>query len=591
MQVETLLSALSALTQRTRGASLREQRDEWASRIRAPVFNHPKQLAFVSSPARLKATSSNRRGGKTEGVGRWDAADLIDNDGELIWVFSETLEQYSANWLTRTPGPSMLDLLEDVGLVEGTHYTVSRYDRKIIRSISFAWGSQLRVLSSADSTKLEKPRGGRPTKIRADEVQKMPHLQAIIAKVVAAASADFDASVLLTGTPGADVDTYFHEIASGRKSNWEVHHLYSCDNPFFGSSWRDRYEKSVLSRLRVFQEDFGINDEQMEVLEELSNEDYTCIARSEIAEMPERLAWLIRTLNPDCLREFFGRWVAEESEYVFTSIRQVPEATLYWNTYAESIGKQARGEGRPSDFFSEIESWSKRAEELPSVKTHQGERKKKWSAVIGGDFGFFPDPFALWCGVLSPEHHSLLEFSACKATRMTEPEQFSALSSWAKALRDLGISVSAIVLDAGGAEGMPVVKGWLDRLRDSLSNPHLLVEAAAKANSWTQRFQINSEIRGGRIQLLRRSPTVVEGLYLKRIPPNPEKNKLKPSTAKHRRVEVDGASFVPGDHCLDAMRYAWYWCIHHWSVLHTEDSYIDPLTAMSLAMERSELDP
>lgn len=581
----------------------RSERKAWADAIRAPVYNHPKQLAFVSSPAKLKVSDKNRRAGGTEGVGRWDLADLIEYDSLYIEVYSETIGLYSKNWLCRAK-KSALDLLETGGLRERVDYTVHRSAPDEVKAINFSWGSRLRVLPAADAGKLSRARGAAPDKIRGDECQDLGTLPAILTKIIAASGADFDADVILTGTPGAEVDTTFHELTQGGDDSWEVHHFYSVDNPHFGDSWAARWEKAVHSRIRMFRQALGVSAWCLAQLGDMTEERFHALARTDVESLDDTDSRLVKELPDDVLREFFGRWVAEASEYIFASVRQMPvivgldddpstgNKPLYWARAADGLDAMNTGEGDYTMMMSSVDAWAERLASLPTVGRLWGERRRKpWYCCLGGDLGFYPGAFALVPWLWSPEDSGLYELGSAKASRLTEPQQFDILQHWCEVLAGLDVRLVACVLDAGGAEAPAVVAGWLEKLRDVLpaAVADIAVEPARKADRWAQMYQLNVEIRAGRVHLLENSPLHIEMTYLQRLPRDETKERQRPEEYAKRKVEAGGVKFMPANHCAAAGRYGWYYATHVWCEDKPDEVMPDPVQQLEASMLASEL--
>lgn len=570
----------AALTRHRPAATpLVEQRQVWADIIREPVRKHPKQLAFVSSPAKLKASDKNRRAGGTEGVGRWDLADMIANDGISIEVFVETIGEYSRNWLRRKKrdGQDALQIMESLGMREGEHFFVQRINREVISQISFPWGSSLIVKSALDMRSLRRARGSSPSKVRVDEAQNVGLLAEIIGDIVMASGADYDAEVIFTGTPGPEVDTYFHSLVTGQRSQWEIHHFYSIDNPFFGATWEERYERAVASRIRKFGEDRQLTPDQIEALTTLTESEFHLLARTPTEDLPAKLQKLVKEVNPAILRELFGRWMAEDSQYVHPPLRQMAVQDLCWGVWSSDLTEDNCQGSTLDKILAQPAAWADRLMQLPTITTPTGPRAKSWRALLWVDFGYHPDPFAIWCGLQAPEDLALYEFDAAKATYLSELDQFAIMETWITALQALNLPIAVIGADAGGAEAMPVCKGWTAKLAPIMPSGWTAVEAADKRNAWGQRFQLNAEMRLGKLKLLYNSPTWIEGRYLQRLPIDLDKKppRKQPETRKTRKVKIHGATYVPGDHCLDALRYAWYWALHHYSELISEEQPVD----------------
>lgn len=561
--------------------SLQSKRRAWAQDIRRPVYDHPKQLAFCVDPSPYKVVAKNRRAGGTEGQGRWDLSDLVERDNLLIWVYSIHLAEYSRNWLQRQGAPSAIDILQSAGLRMGTDFSVLRKDKDTILSISFPWGSHLLVLPAGDVGKVQVSRGGAPDRVRLDEVQEMRVIAEIIREVVGAAGADKQAEVSMSGTPGKEIGTYFWAAVTGQDSSWSVHTFYSVDNPFFGSTWNDRYRRAVHDRITQLAGLYNLSDFCGQMLSSMTEDRFHRISSLPTQELSADEQRFVRELHDDALREFFGRWVVESSDYVYGSFSSTPPDTLYWGEWSCDLNVgNTTGWDSVGPMLDAPDRWYGRISTLPAISTSIGAASKKWRAVLSADLGYNPDPFALVVWLWSPQHGSLIEFDSAKSTRLTEPEQLSVISSWAKRLTSMGIPVSALVVDASGGEATAVSRGWSDKLAYVVPN----VVEAHKPNKWTQIWQMNSEIRSGKIQMLRNSPLSVEGRYLKKKQRDLDKQ-YRLEVDKYREVHSGGLKFRPGDNCLDAARYGWFYCTHQLST-HISDMSSTPLSSSHMLYQK-----
>jgi hypothetical protein len=573
--------SLEALAQRAglqvTGHSRREQRRAWAAAIRASIREFPAQAAFAQSASPLVAGCGTRRTGKTTGIGTELTARTVERDDYFLWVFTDTLQAFTRNWVRRgyneqsSTGGKRTGLLQMLAKYE-IPYKASRYSKDAYTGIEFPWGSRWVILPAGDAGKLEDARGGDFDCLWLDEAQKMDLLTAILEEMAGPAGNDYDAQIFMTGTPGDEVGSYFHRAVTGEIRGIDVHDIGVWQNPHYGTTFRERFENGVMRPLRKLQDTYGIRDEDLDKIATLQEDELTIRA---LTAQPwvERLPAKVR-------REFLRLWVHNANIQVYPSEGLEPWVR-YWGEWAPEVTAEAVALGTTAETMKrQTSTWPARIAKLPHVVAPTGqEYAKRWWALLGIDLGTNPDPFALWLGVFSPQDPNLYELESGKANDLRDDQQLDVLRHWLSVLRASGLRLWGAVIDDDGGNTPAQVNGWRHKLAPLLPATGLI--GAYKPKKRMQERLLNDERYAGRVKMLRNSPTDLEEQYLQREPFDPQHPDRKRDTDKHRRVAMtvthesgrrELVEVAPGDHCLDGRRYVWYWATHIHGQIPTEDA-------------------
>jgi hypothetical protein len=523
------------------GMEALEDRRRWAAELRAPVQRHHRAWAWVSSKARRRAAIANRRAAKTESIGREALARMIERRGYTVWVLSEHLVEYTRNWLQRKHDGGAVKMLDSMGVP----YKARRDNSGAIVELTFPWHSGLYVLPAANYGQLDNARGGSFDLLIADEAQKIPHLREWLTEVLISASKDRRGEIVLCGTPGIEVGSLFHEATETDHGGFEAHRFYCWDNPYFGDSYDERYASSTVATVDEDAPTLRVTAEQVEQIRGLTQ------------EQAEHVQDHVKDLPQDLLMEEFGVWVKNPSLLVFPTVG-IADEKLYWGPpWADAEGRHCI-EQEPEAALLQPQAWGAVFAELPRRRWNTAIWPKRWTGLIGCDLGHDPDAYSLWAGVYSSEDEALREIDAFKCLRLTDDQQFAALRAWVEAMHTLCEGrLGAVVIDASGPAAS-MGAGWRKRLTPYLPE-EAIVTAPDKTAKYAQIKAFNADTAHGKILLRRHSPTDVERRYLwwqrwdERYPSR------RRDIDKHRRVHIgDGHECMPGDHALDACRYAWW---------------------------------
>ncbi len=346
---------------------------------------HPKALGAIRDEARRVALFCDRRSGKTRTLVRLMAElAATTKDGRILYINETRAECKRIAWLGNGKD-GLLTLNQEFGL--GGKANESEL------SMWFPATKALIEFVGVDDTRaVNKMVGIGPHLVIVDEAQKLPHLEQLLkcALALGPAMIDHQGQIILAGTPGMDLFGLFYnatrEEEEQRDKSWSVHTFKVTDNPFFGKSPEERFERAVVAY---------------------------CKDNSLALDSPE------------ALRAFGPKWVKEDANYVW-HVHRVPEHEL---CYADARRKP---DGSP-DIAAALA-------DLPALP-----RGKEWEFTLGCDLGFDPDPFAVVVWAWSFGAKAIYEVCSFKHLRLLNDQQRDVLDALE---RELGFTIT--VADAGG---------------------------------------------------------------------------------------------------------------------------------------------
>lgn len=199
--------------------------------IRATMFD--KQLELHDDPAQFKATPTGRRGGKSDGMPKSSALDVLDAGfNEAVLIGAETLKKsVSLHWqnIAKLTAEHQLPLTPKVG--EGAWVT--------------PWGARIQFWGMHDKGAVELIRGFKLKAARFDEVATYAGLlPRLVEHVLEPALGDTMGQCTLYGTPSVTRSGPWFEICEGTEAaKWAVKRWDVRDNPHFwvgkggGAAW------------------------------------------------------------------------------------------------------------------------------------------------------------------------------------------------------------------------------------------------------------------------------------------------------------------------------------------------------------------
>lgn len=416
------------LALRSRRTITEQLTDEW----------FPEERAFFDDPAQLTAACCGRRAGKTRGLVRDHLRDVLTVPGYRgLYLNSTRGEAERLAWIGNR-GDGFQPLVENLKLplkLDGSDLT-------IYNPATEGW---MYLRGADDEPELRKALGGAYHKVTWDEAQKIPpKLGQSIREVFFPALLDFGGRFRMTGTPSRSRSGLFFDVTrpdiKHRLKGWSVHHWTLLHNTFFGATHDERWTRGVLGLQQLY-------------------------GGSEVAPID----------SPLMQREAFGRWVPEETSYVY-AVHRVPQDQLLYAPHR-----------RREDGFVDI---PKALGDLP-----WDWREGMFS--MGVDIGFHPDPFAIVLWGWSGRDPALYEVASWKKTHLTSDEQNAAM----KAVRE-NVAIGIIPADAGGP-AKPTVRGWSKEWVERYGLP--IVEAE-KQHKHTAIDVMNTDILKGNLKLRDGSP-------------------------------------------------------------------------------------
>jgi hypothetical protein len=384
-------------------AELAERWAAVAAAIRATLYDK-QRAAFVEEQARRVAMLCTRRAGKTFGGIREMVAFALGKAKSRQLYINETRDEAKAlAW--DEPDDGILAVLASFGLErgekrgDGGDYWANETEL-VVR---FRNGAIIKLFGADDERQIHKLRGRKWDRCLWDEAQKARHLQQGIQQVLGASMADFEGQIWITGTPSLDTAGYFFEVTrdDGQPAapGWAVHRWSVIDNPFFGATPEQRWERTAGVALT----DNGWTEEE-----------------------------------PDFRREWLGVWVTTDANFVYPVHAVDPRKLTFAPMRMDSSGRYDH----------------KRAVlDLPALRG----RNASWMYSLGVDFGFNPDPFAVVLGAFSLEHDIAYEMWSWKKARMDAEEQREEVDYVFRQVDNL----VSIVGDPAGQRAL--MKGWRER--------------------------------------------------------------------------------------------------------------------------------
>ena len=239
---------------------------ELLARLRGTLFEQ--QRAFLDDHAHPKrAACCSRRAGKTQGVIRGLLAKGIEKPRSVTVYFATTLS--SARKLVWDCPDGIPSLIQELGIDAICEVNESEHRVKF-KNGSVLWVSGCETLQDARRWK-----GLRYDLAVPDEAQDWPEeiLAYLVNEVLAPALMDRAGEILMTGTPSSRLDGLFYEICEGKRQGWGRHGWTCFENPHIPSS-RSYVEQEIASRGLLLS-------------------------------------------DPIVQREFFGRWVRDETTLLY----------------------------------------------------------------------------------------------------------------------------------------------------------------------------------------------------------------------------------------------------------------------------------
>lgn len=375
----------------------------------------PEERAFFDDEAQLSAAICGRRAGKTRGLCRDFMRDAITVPGfRGLYLNSTRGEAERLAWYgNRNDG--MAALVEQ-------HKINAKLDQSDLSIYVPATDAWILLRGADDEAELRKRLGGAYHKVYWDEAQKIPpKLGQSIREVFFPSLLDFGGVFRMTGTPVRNMSGLFYDVTrpelDKRLAGWSVYHWNLLANPFFGSTYDERWRKGILGLQRLYG--------------------------------GERAAPID---SPIMQREAFGRWVHEDAAYVYV-VHKVPARELF---YAPA---RARADGFP---------------DLEAALVDLPFPWREAQFAMGVDIGWYPDPFAFVVWAWHGHDPRLYEVASWKMNYLTSDQQVDVI----KAVR-AHLNIGLIVADASNP-AKPTVKGWSREWVERYNQPILEAEKAHK---------------------------------------------------------------------------------------------------------------
>ena len=514
------------------------------------IFHGPQRQMFSRGPDLWRATTKSRRAGATTAGVREFVARAIEQEGFRGTYATTTRDEAKDRaWLNDNKS-GFFDLIQkhaepvkhptlEAFRLGGVVIEVRQADLELV----FSNGSHIELFGADNIRAHRKKRGNAKHVFWVDEAQDFPSLEEFFDGVVIGSLTDYRGEAWFTGTPGKDCAGLFYEVTKQeedgdeRVPGWLVVEMSSADNPFFGRVVAEAGQFYVEDNVKVRTGPF----ETAESAEKAARD-----VRWEATAVAARKAKGWKGDEPDYIREWLGKWVKSDARYVYP-VHSVPKHRLLYAPQRLApnpfVGTHKRFDGHP-DWFD----YHAAVRDLP--RAPKGRREYQWLYVLGADFGYNPDPFALVLWAFTPDLPEVFEMFSWKQIRTHTDDQ----GAYMRLIWDVVPSIVGVVGDPAGK------RDDFDMWRDRMGLP---IEEANKQGKSTLEEFLADDIRRERVHLRDGSPLHQEMRHLVYMPTKPGKER---QVFKHRVVN----GVVHGDHCADAARYAYQYLTHYLAKLPTD---------------------
>lgn len=499
-----------------------------AAAILAPLRESPEQWSACQAikTCTLLAITAQRRSGKSEVIFRYALAACIANTGYVVRFLTTVLSAPTENFFGRHGRDNLQTLIERFNL--GAYVRVYMAQGSV-KAIVFAWGSAIHVHDVANTRAINAKRGFFAHLYIADEAQSMVLLAVVLLDLVFPTLVDARGHIVLAGTPGPELDGLFYSATHG-DDGWSVARLASYKNPSFGTSFEDRWQRIINAFVVPAAKTYRLSAGDILRLRALSEAELDALADGTAAT--ELREW-VATLHASLQREVLGLWTRDANRYVFSWHRVAPEQR-YW--CQQSVPLEHR--------FAM----------LPTIDYQGSPIPHAWSAVVGVDIGYSPDPLALVAIVSAPTCDRAFVLYTETHYELGDTEAFEAVVAFCDRVQRCGFAIRSVRADLTGMRKGTLVD-WDRKLRVRLPR-QVPMQAPAKHDKPGRTKALNLDIEAGRLIFVEGDPLDIEGAHLQYKPFDAEHPK-NPEIDKYREVHLDdGTVLMPGDHCLDALRYA-----------------------------------
>jgi hypothetical protein len=528
---------------------LREARRRAALAILEPVRLYPRQWQALTAlaTATLAAIFANRRAGKTYCLGALAETRLLSRDDYVVRVLTHRLAGPSNNWLDCDGKESCLERLARVDMLQ--YATIKRAGDGSIKSIRFPWGSALYVHQFAGQGDIDDKHGFTADLYLADEAQYLELLPVVLRQLVLPTLADSGGQVVLAGTPGREVGSFFHRVASGDDAGWCHQHFFSWHNPVFGGTHEQRWHRIVDTILERSRNLYGLTSKDIDRLRGLDENTLEWIAMGcpkDQHDGAELRTW-VQALDPALRRQYLGQWVVGGAEYVFEWHR-APNP-LYWCRTSDCQWNE-----RAELQLPVADTLAARIAMLPERSLHGRDVPHTWTAVLGVDIGWNPSSTSIVVLVWTSGLDLCYALWSEVAFKQPDDVTLARLEFLVGELRAAGIRVWEIKADLAMRQGTGAT--WDRGLQRRFQADRAWISPFNKVDKPQQIRAVNLDLLNGKYRLVAGDALDVEGRHLRWKPFDAETPK-PPTIDKWRSVtRPNGRTERPGDHCLDALRGA-----------------------------------
>lgn len=379
----------------------------------------PAQRAFYNDPSQLVAAIKGRRAGGTRGgCAHFVKMALATPGGQFLYLNSTRGEAERLAWYG-AKNDGMASLCDRYRL------KVKKDQSKL--TLRFQNDAYIQLRGADDEAELRKALGTPYHEVWWDEAQKIPpKLGPTIREVMMPSLLDFGGRLRFVGTAVRQMSGMFWDVTrpeiERRIPGWSVHHWTLLDNPFFGATREERYERGMVGLQKL-------------------------LGGPDMFPMD----------SPTMQREGFGLWVREDASFVYAVHKVRAEDILY-----------APQRLRP-DGFPDIRA---------ALKDLPFDHRQAFFG-LGVDIGFTIDPFAFFLGCWHPHDPALYEVASWGKLGLDADDQAKVIAD----IREI-VGIGYVSADVGGPV-TPMGKGWSKQFMERYQLPVLEAEKNAKYENIT----------------------------------------------------------------------------------------------------------
>lgn len=430
------------------------RRSDWAPILAREILDacHPRQRDFVADPGKRIAALVGGRGGKTTGGrARLARRALLTPGARCLFVATTRVHAEDLMWT------ALKELFAEIP----AHF----HETKLTCRLPFN-GSEIKLVGADDKREIEKLRGVPRHEVGIDEAASFPVklLEHLIDRVIVPRLGDYDGALWLIGTPSHVLSGLFYDAT---RDGSPLHRPYEeRDDPRWAGFDGWSFHRWALPDAAPF---------------------VPAIANAWDAALREKQRKGYSDDNPVWVREYLGRWAADDTENIF---RYRPHV-----------------DGQPYN------QWDPERDPRTGIAALPPAESGDWRFVYGMDLGA-GDPMALVVLAYNPQ---------ARDRTLYHVFDFERVGMYPRTIAELLIGPN---LDAANPGGLIGATGWPDAMvadmahlggaiLDELANVYgIRILPAQKKHKFDAIEMANGDLIDGRVKVLKGSRLESQMLHL-----------------------------------------------------------------------------